>query len=329
MVASAPMPALLAADAPSVVVIIVNYRTPLLTINCAESLLNSAGARPGVIIIDNCSRDGSVAQLRAHFLGRPNVLVHARAINDGYTGGNNAGVALAQAAGAQLAFVLNSDTVVAPDCLRLLVEEMESDPRIALVHPCIFFGDTPDLLWFGGSTFSLWTGLPLHVGYRRGAPAGWSTRRDLPFASGCALLVRLAACDATLFDARLFSYAEDLDLSLRLRRKGRRIRYVPQAVVWHFEGSSHRAAGGQALRFYLSTRNLLRVVSRHAEWFHWPMLAPMLAVNAIGRLVVVALRNRDPAAAAAVLRGVWHAVIGGRHAIERDDNTGNVADTRS
>src|SRR5262249_9034321 len=140
---------------------------------------------------------------------------------------------------------------------------------------------------------------------------------DIPFASGCALLVDLSVLDGNpVFDESLFSYAEDLDLSLRVREMGRRIRYVPAAVVRHFEGASHRKAGGQALRFYLNTRNVLRVVARHARWYHWITLGPMLAVDVVGRFCAVAVRDRDPSAFRAVLRGAWHAMSGGRHPIE-------------
>ncbi len=299
-----------------VAAIVVNYRTPQLTLDCVDSLLRSTGVLPSVIVIDNASGDDSVHRLRDRLHGRLGVSVHARSVNDGYTGGNNAGFELARAAGARFAFALNSDTIVAPDCLQLLVDEMESDPRLALVHPRIFFGDAPELLWFGGSTFSLWTGHPVHVGLRRPESHGWQARRDLPYATGCALLIRLDACAAPVFDANLFAYAEDLDLSLRVRRAGKRIRYVPDALVWHFEGSSHRASGGQSLRFYLSTRNLLRVVTRHARWYHWPVLAPMLAIGVVARMSFVALRKRDHGALFAVWRGTWHAIVGGRHAIE-------------
>jgi hypothetical protein len=115
--------------------------------------------------------------------------------------------------------------------------------------------------------------------------------------------VRLDALGRDGFDASLFAYAEDLDLSLRLRGAGYRIRYVPEAHVWHHEGSSHRSSSGQSLRWYLNTRNLLRVNARHARWYHWPALGPMLLVNVVGRFVAVAVRDRDWKALGAVLRG--------------------------
>ncbi|WP_158508651.1 glycosyltransferase [Gemmatirosa kalamazoonensis] len=293
-----------------VAVVVVNYRTPALTVACVESVLRSEGGPPRVIVVDNASGDDSVARLRAAFGTEPAVTVCARDVNDGYTGGNNAGVGLARAAGARWALLLNSDTELDPGCVRRLVEEAASDAEIALATPRIFFGDDPERLWFGGGRFSPWRGRPVHVGFRRRAARGWRTRRDLAFASGCALLVRLDAVRGDPFDASLFAYAEDLDLSLRLRRAGRRIRYVPDALVWHHEGSSHRRAGGQALRFYLNTRNLLRVVARHARWYHWPVLGPMLAVNVVARYAAVAARAGDWSAVGAVGRGAVDAVLG-------------------
>src|SRR5262249_16315370 len=156
---------------------------------------------------------------------------------------------------------------VDPQCIETLIAAAERDPAIALVNPRILMGDTTDELWFGGARYSPWGGRPTHVvEMDRSLNA-----RDIEFPTGCALLVRLDALPAAadIFDASLFAYAEDLDLSRRLRRAGRRIRYIPRALVWHFAGSSHRGPSGQALRFYLSTRNQLRVAARHARWYHW------------------------------------------------------------
>jgi GT2 family glycosyltransferase len=301
-----------------VVVVIVNYRTPRLTIECVESVLGSSGVAPQVVVVDNASGDDSTAQLQRRFGDNPSVTIVARSVNDGYTGGNNAGVAIARDISAPWALLLNSDTTIAADCLRLLVDEAERDPRTTLVNPRIVDGDAPDRLWFGGSRYSPWRGRPVHVA----EPSMSTTPHDLEFATGCAVLVRLDALRGeSPFDPSLFAYAEDLDLSRRVRARGERIRYVPQAVVRHFEGSSHRGSAGQSLRFYLATRNSLRVAARHARWFHWPILAPMLAVDAVGRFAAVALRNGDWRAFVAVLRGALHAFTGGRHPVEHREMT--------
>lgn len=316
-------------DSGRLIAIVLNYRTVDLTIACVESLLRSENVALDVLVIDNHSGDESVPRLKQRFSSEPRVTVLGRDRNDGYAGGNNAGVAIARRQGARYALVLNSDTEVDPQCVKRLVDDADGDPRIALATPRIFFGSPADRIWFGGGRFSLWSGRPVHVGYRGPASAAWSEPRDLPFAPGCALLVRLAALgERPLFDASLFSYIEDLDLSLRLRREGWRLRYVPSSLVWHFEGASHRRAGGQALRFYLNTRNLLRVVARHARWYHWITLGPALTVDVIGRYCMVAIRDRDMSVFAAVLRGAWHAVAGGRHPIEISSTASAVPVTR-
>ncbi len=302
---------------PLVAAIVVNYRTPELTIACVESLIAPAGVRPHVIVLDNSSGDDSVARFRAKWSQYESVTIVARDQNDGYAGGNNAGFALARKMGARYAFVLNSDTIVNHSCLRLLVEEAEGTNGTAVVSPCIFFGEPQDLLWFGGGSFSLWLGRPRHIGFKRRAAAGMHARADIGFATGCAMLIRLDAPGVRDFDASFFSYAEDLDLSLSVLDAGSRIRYVPEAIVWHYEGASHRKAGGEALRFYLNTRNLLRTDARHARWYHWITLGPMIAVDVIGRFVIVALLRGDLPAAAAVFRGAGDAISGGRHPIER------------
>jgi hypothetical protein len=158
--------------------------------------------------------------------------------------------------------------------------------------------------------------------------------RDVTFASGCAVLVRLDALNGEpLFDESLFAFGEDLDLSLRMTNRGARIRYVPTAIGWHHEGASHRHAShgrasddrhSDALRFYFSTRNTLRVLGRHARWYHWPVLGPAVVVDLLARYCTATLRRGDWRACGAVLHGALHAVTGGRHVMERDAMTESV-----
>lgn len=301
-----------------VATIIVNYRTPELTMAAVESVLRSSGVAVHVVLVDNASGDGSPDVFRRRFETNPSVTLLVRSRNDGFAGGNNAGFEIARSMGVDFAFLLNSDTLIDPGCLSLLVAEAQRNPATALVTPRIVFGDRPEVVWFGGARYSPWTGRPTHV--RLGEPVGVAPDEtgSLPFASGCALLVRASAVQGSLFDETLFSYAEDLDLSLRLRKLGFEIRYVPAGRVLHFEGSSHRRAGGQALRFYLNTRNVLRVSARHARWFHWITLGPSLAVDVAGRACAVAVRDRDWRMLSAVARGTWHAISGGRLPFERN-----------
>ncbi|WP_307826605.1 glycosyltransferase family 2 protein [Microvirga arvi] len=53
-------------------------------------------------------------------------------------------------------------------------------------------------------------------------------------AHACVLLRRSAFEAIGGYDENIFMYGEDVELSYRLRRHGFRLRYCPEAVVWHF-----------------------------------------------------------------------------------------------
>ena len=294
-------------DMANVAVIIVNYRTANLTIDCARSVLASRGVQPHLIIVDNASGDGSVATIR---YALPNASVLPLDRNGGYSGGNNAGLQLATELGAEYTLILNSDTILHPDCLAQLTTALEVDQTAAIASPQIFYADPPDILWFGGGYFSLWTGRAVHVGRRRSTSAGL-TARHITFATGCALLVRMdALTQIGVFDASLFAYAEDVDWSVRVIRAGRTIRYVPDARLWHLEGVSFKLAGRHSFRIYLSGRNLLRVMRKHARWFQWLTFTPVFLIDFVGRFLLLAIRDRDPTLIGAVFRGVRDGLLG-------------------
>lgn len=82
------------------------------------------------------------------------------------------------------------------------------------------------------------------------------------FCGGAAALRRSAVTAAGGMDAYLFLYAEDLDLSWRLRRAGGRIVFVPTARVRHLHGESSRL--GSDLFYYYNLRNRILVLIANA-----------------------------------------------------------------
>jgi len=87
------------------------------TVDCLESLAQANLDRATVLVVDNGSRDDSLARIRGRF---PSQRILVLAENQGYAGGNNAGIRAALDAGAGGVLLLNNDTRVAPDFLQSL-----------------------------------------------------------------------------------------------------------------------------------------------------------------------------------------------------------------
>src|SRR5262245_21951274 len=106
-------------------VVIVNYRTADLLVDCLRSLEAEVLAEPDcrVVVVDNGSADGSTEKLQAaiHAGGWQGwTQLIALADNRGFAGGNNAALAplLAEPQAADYLLLLNPDTVVRPGALR-------------------------------------------------------------------------------------------------------------------------------------------------------------------------------------------------------------------
>jgi len=66
-----------------------------------------------------------------------------------------------------------------------------------------------------------------------------------------------------VFDERFFLYLEDLDFSLRIRKNNFKIKFIPQAVVYHKNAAS--SGSGSVLHDYYFTRNRLLFAQKHAS----------------------------------------------------------------
>ena len=123
-------------------VIIVSWNVRALLDGCLESLrplLNhesdSASAPAEIIVVDNASRDGTVAWLRTAW---PQVQVLASAKNLGFGRANNAG--LARARGEWL-LLLNPDTLVQPGAVETLITFLAAHPAAGMAAPRLLYGD--------------------------------------------------------------------------------------------------------------------------------------------------------------------------------------------
>ena len=246
-------------ESPSVGILIVNWNGKKDTLACLASLGDDLYPNKTILVVDNGSEDSSAEAIRSAF---PTVPVLETGENLGFTGGNNAGIASLAEQGAEYIYLLNSDTRSEPTALRaLMTAATQPETRFRLWVPVIYYDALPQRCWFAGSTLDLRRGTAAHDNRRE--PALGEAPFEIPWASGCAMLLRT---DVLLslggFDDRYYLYWEDVDLSLRLREAGGTLGMVPSARIYHRVGSAAEKIGER--QWYYHVRNNLLFLRLHA-----------------------------------------------------------------
>jgi len=243
---------------PYVITIILNTNRREDTLACLDSLHRGAFENQATIVLDNSSTDGSVQAIRLAF---PSVQIIELAENLGYAGNNNVGIKAAMSRGADWVFVLNEDTILAPDCLASLVEVGESDARIGIVGPMVYHHDEPNIIQSaGGKLNQHWESV--HIAKDEPDRGQFTKPHPVDWISGCAILVRRAVIEQVgMLDERFFYYWEETDWCLRARKSGWRILHVPRAKLWH-KGVQRDYRPNPYVTYY-STRNRLLLLAKH------------------------------------------------------------------
>src|SRR5829696_3287994 len=202
------------------------------TLRCLESLERLDWPRHSTIVVDNGSTDGTTAAVEA---AHPDVTVIDTGQNLGFAAGNNVGLKAALEMGADFALLLNNDTVVAPDLVTRLVEEADRHPDAGALCPLIYYLDEPDRIWYAGARFDARRGHNgRHTGYGERDYGQYDRIREIGRATGAAMMVRRKVIEEVgMLDGELFLQVEDVEWSLRMRRAGWRIFFVPSGKVWH------------------------------------------------------------------------------------------------
>jgi N-acetylglucosaminyl-diphospho-decaprenol L-rhamnosyltransferase len=184
-----------------------------------------------VLVLDNCSRDGSAEAARAHPVVVETIALERRrgkAVNDSE---------LLRRARGRYALLLNEDSELLPGATLALWRALEEHPETAcagarLLRPD---GSAQACAWRFPTPLSALAGaLFLHRLFTvqsRGA----RTRR-VDWCQSAALLVRTeAAAQVGYLDPDFFVYSDEVDFARRLRDAGWRSLYVPAAVAVHHE----------------------------------------------------------------------------------------------
>ena len=238
-------------------IVILNYRTPGMVIDCLHTLVGQMAPQERVVVVDNLSGDDSVERitkaLSDNDWGSWAELVEAGG-NNGFSAGNNVGIL---AIDAETYFLLNSDTLVRPQALDGLREAIAKHPEISLFSPRLEWpdGKPQHSVFRDPSPWSEFdhaaaTG-PVSRILRRWAVAPPLVDHPVPFAwaSFAAIVIRREVFEKIgLMDEGYFLYFEDIDFCRRARLAGFDSLYWPQSHVVHLRGGSGPVKDSQAKR---------------------------------------------------------------------------------
>ena len=253
-------------------VIIVNYKSAVLTKSCLESLLKQPLPKDTeLLVVDNDSQDDSVSLLRADF---PEARVIASNKNIGMAGGVNIGIGQAHG---QYYLILNPDIVVLPGAVDTLLAFMDEHLEVGLAAGKLVSPNGQ--LQPSCYRFYRWS----TIVYRRTALGRTAHGRkeidrflmkdfdhaavaEVDWLQGACLLARANAVEQVgCMDQRFFMYFEDVDWSRRFWQAGWRVTYVPNAEFSHY----HQRGSELTSLFGLLTNRVARAHVTSALKYFW------------------------------------------------------------
>lgn len=229
-------------------IIIVNYNTRQLTLDCLASVYASQTSyKYEVIVIDNASHDGSVEAIREVY---PDVQLIANQNNTGFAVANNQGMEVAKG---RYILLLNSDTVVQPDTLHTMIYFMDRHPEMGASGCKVILPDgsldkackrgfpTPTASFY--YAFGISRLFPDRTKFNQYQLGHLSPDDEYPVDClvGAFMLVRRETIDQVGgLDETFFMYGEDIDWCYRIKEAGWGIFYYPRTYIVHYKGGSAR-----------------------------------------------------------------------------------------
>ena len=235
--------------------ILVNWNTKELVLGALRSIFSTVGGYTfEVLVVDNGSEDGSPEAIKEAF---PQTYLIINEENFGFARAINQ--ALTQATGRYL-FFLNSDARLKEGAVEILVTFMEDNPDVGIAGGQLINEDGTrqnSIAPFPSLATELLNKRLLRMLFPRRYPGkerDYSSPIDVESLVGACIIVRRQAVEEVGgLDEGYFFFLEETDWCLRMRDKGWRICFVPQAQILHLQGASVAKAKTEAkIEFYRS-----------------------------------------------------------------------------
>lgn len=235
-------------DQKDVSVIIVNYNTHKMTMECIESVLHyTTGINVEIIVVDNASSDNSAEIISQTF---PQVIMLASEMNLGFGGANNLG---AQVARGKYLFFLNSDTLLLNNAIKDMFDFWQSHSKLSIG---VLGGILVDKSGKEFESFSCFPTIISELGKYIGVNSHFKKyamrkKRELDnfsyaevdYVCGADMFMEKSTFDHIEgFDTTFFMYFEETDMQKRLLCCGKKNYISSVPLILHYGGASHGKA---------------------------------------------------------------------------------------
>jgi GT2 family glycosyltransferase len=228
---------------PLVSVVILAWNSADFMENCLSGLSKQSWQNYEIIVVDNASGDDTVNRVKS-LSYTPKLILIENKKNLGCAGGNNVGW---RASSGEIVIFLNPDTYVTFTWMEEFVSGLLSDPDAAIAGCKIYYPNSHIIQHAGGILYP--NAMSDHYGNAEEDVGQYDEIRDVDYVTGAAIALRRDFLEVTGgMDEDYFpAYYEETDLCYRAHKNGKKVLYVPGAVLYH-----HESAGLTKLsaRFY-------------------------------------------------------------------------------
>lgn len=216
-------------------IVIVSYNVRAYLVQCIESVRKALHGIDGeIVVVDNCSSDDTVAELRKH----PDVRLVANKENVGFARANNQAIRQTES---EYVLLLNPDTVVYEPTLRGCLDFMDAHPEAGGAGVRMLTREGNVAPESRRAIPTPWVSMLKMLGFNNRyymSHLPWDEPCRIEVISGAFCMLRRKALEQTgLLDEDFFMYGEDIDLSYRLLHAGWQNWYLPYDII-HYKGES-------------------------------------------------------------------------------------------
>lgn len=226
-------------------IIIINYNTLELTKNTINSVIEKTqGIKYEIILVDNASADGSIEYFEEKY--RNKIIFLKNRENLGFGRANNKGIEIAKG---KYVFLLNSDTLLINNAIKILFEYMELNPKVGVCGGNLYDGELnpthsylkkiPSIKTEINYFFNILGKIVKKISKKRDDFNYSESAREVGYITGADMMIRKSILEKIgIFDEIFFMYSEEAELTYRIKQAGYKIISIPKAKIVHLEGKS-------------------------------------------------------------------------------------------